>query len=252
MRFSRVASSLRALSGAVGVYLLASGLSARAQEAQVTAQVEVVRNRADKHGKKASSTGGTEPSNVVIWLTPQHSVAPASAGFPQLLPRLVQQNKQFEPRLLVVRVGTMVEFPNKDQFLHNVFSLYDGKRFDLGFYKPGSSPSVRFDRLGASFLFCNIHPEMSAAVVAVDTPYFAISDGTGRIVIPDVPDGVYVLHVWWERCLADELKGLERTVNISSSERALGTVRVIENPKFTLAHKNKYGQDYTTPSSSDY
>jgi plastocyanin len=252
MRFSRVASSFRALFGAIAVYLLASGLAARAQEAQVTAQIEVVRSRADKHSKKASSTGATEPSDVVIWLTPKDSAAPAASGSAQLLPRLVQHNKQFEPRLLVVRVGTLVQFPNEDHFLHNVFSLYDGKRFDLGFYEAGSSRSVRFDRLGVSFLFCNIHPEMSAMVVAVDTPYFGISDGTGRIVVPTVPDGVYVLHVWWERSLADELKGLERTVNISSSERALGAIRVIENPKFTLAHKNKYGQDYAPPSSSDY
>jgi len=252
MRFFRVASSFRALSGMVAAYLLASGLAPRAQEAQITAQVQVVQSKAERHGKKASSAGGTEPSDVVIWLTPQDTSALAAPASPQLNPRLVQQNKQFEPRLLVVRVGTLVEFPNADHFFHNVFSLHDGKRFDLGFYEAGSSRSVRFDRLGVSFLFCNIHPEMSATVVAVDTPYFGVSDGTGRIVIPGVPDGVYVLHVWWERSLADKLKALERTVNISSSDRALGAIRVIENPNFTLAHKNKFGQDYVPPSISDY
>jgi len=64
--------------------------------------------------------------------------------------------------VLVVPVGSVVDFPNHDPFFHNVFSLFDGKRFDLGLYEAGATNSVRFDRLGVSFLFCNIHPEMSA------------------------------------------------------------------------------------------
>jgi hypothetical protein len=252
MRSPAAAFSLRARLAAVAVCLLASGLTAEGEEAQVTAQVEIVPSRAAKIGKKASSASRTEPSGVVIWLTPRESTHPVAAGKLELPPQLIQRNKQFEPQLVVVQVGTVVEFPNKDHFFHNVFSLHDGKRFDLGFYEAGSSRSVRFDHLGISFLFCNIHPEMSATVVAVDTPYFGLSDRTGRVVIPGVPDGAYVLHVWWARSLPDELKGLERTVNISSSERTLGPVRVTENPNFTLAHKNKYGQDYVPSSSTDY
>lgn len=248
MRYARSSSAVCARCVGVGVCLLAFGLTALGQEVPVKAQVEIVRGKAEKNGKKA--TGGSEPSDVVVWLTPRNGAA--APGSSEGLPQLVQQNKQFEPRLLVVKVGTQVQFPNKDHFFHNVFSLYDGKRFDLGFYEAGTSRAVRFDRLGVSYLFCNIHPEMSATVVAVDTQYYGVSDKTGRIVIAGVPDGSYVLHVWWERSLPEELKGLERTVNISSSERALGAVRVVENPKFTLAHKNKYGQDYVPPSSSDY
>jgi plastocyanin len=251
MRFRRVLLSVCVLSCGVAVCLRATGFASLGQEAQVTAQVEIVRGKVEKSGKKAAATGASEPSDVVVWLTPRNGASPTE-GSREAIPQLVQQNKQFEPRLLVVKVGTQVQFPNKDHFFHNVFSLYDGKRFDLGFYEAGTSRTVRFDRLGVSYLFCNIHPEMSATVVAVDTPYFGVSDRTGRIAISGVPDGAYVLHVWWERSLPEELKNLERTVSISSSERALGAVRVVENPKFTLAHKNKYGQDYVPPSSSDY
>jgi plastocyanin len=233
------------------VTLSFSALPARAQEGTVTAQIEVVRSKTDKGNKKSPSAARTAPSDVVIWLTPRDRPAPGT-GILEKHPQLVQHNKQFEPRLLVVRVGTQVQFPNKDNFLHNVFSLYDGKRFDLGFYEAGTSRSVRFDRVGVSFLFCNIHPEMSATVVAVDTPYFALSDAAGRVAIADVPDGNYMLHVWWERSLPDDLKALDRAVSISGAERGLGAVRVIENPNFTLAHKNKYGQDYVPPSSGDY
>ena len=164
-------------------------------------------------------------SNIVIWLTPLGSGA---APLPRLhagrpTPQIAQINKSFDPHVLVIQVGTPVQFPNKDPFLHNVFSLFDGKRFDLGFYEAGSSKTVHFDRPGVSFLFCNIHPEMSGAVVAVDTPYFGMSDRTGRVTIPNVPDGRYQLNVWYERSLPEDLKAAGRTVTISDATRISGT-----------------------------
>jgi len=166
------------------------------------------------------------------------------------IPQIAQTHKSFDPHLLVVQVGTTVQFPNKDPFLHNVFSLFDGKRFDLGFYEAGSSKKVHFDRPGGSFLFCNIHPEMSAAVVAVDTPYFGISDRTGRVSIPNVPESRYLLRVWYERSLPADLKSVSRVVTISDTAKSLEAIRVIENTNFTLEHKNKYGQDYVPPAST--
>ncbi len=117
----------------------------------------------------------------------------------------------------------------------------------LGFYEAGSSKTVHFDRPGVSFLFCNIHPEMSAAVVAVDTPYFGKSDRSGRISIANVPDGKYQLNVWYERSLPEALKEAGRVVTITDAVRTIETVRVAENPNFTPEHKNKYGQEYVPP-----
>lgn len=216
-----------------------------AEESAVTGQVEIVKGTA---GSKAA-----DASEVVVWLVPVGhavpAVVPAGSG---PAPQLVQRNKEFEPHLLVVQVGTVVQFPNKDPFLHNVFSLFNGKRFDLGFYEAGSSKSVRFDRPGVSFLFCSIHEQMNAVVLAVETPYFGVSDRSGRIAIPGVPNGRYRMHVWYERGSAENLDGLERTVEVSSAGHSLDTIQVVENPDFTLTHKNKYGQDYVAPSSTGY
>ncbi|MGB8541515.1 MAG: hypothetical protein WCD49_07745 [Candidatus Acidiferrales bacterium] len=210
----------------------------------VTVKVEV----------KQGTGSVSDAHNVVVWLRPLDGPAQASANkvAADKSPQLVQQNKTFEPHILVVKVGTVVQFPNRDPFFHNIFSLYDGKRFDLGLYEAGTTRSVRFDRPGVSFLFCNIHAEMSAAVVAVDTPYFAISDRLGRVSIPNVPDGRYEMHVWYERDTPENLKSLTGTVVISQSSRTLPPIRIVENPDFTLAHKNKYGQDYVPPPSSGY
>ena len=210
--------------------------------------------------KKANSKPeeGVAPSpdlsDVVLWLKPLDRTA-SEVGLTQQSDKklqLTQKNKSFEPHVLVVRVGSAVDFPNRDPFFHNVFSLFDGKRFDLGLYEAGASSSVRFDRLGVSFLFCNIHPEMSAVVIAVDTPYYGVSDRAGNIAIPDLPDGKYEMHVWYERSLQGDLRKLTRTISVLSVTKDLGTISVPENPNFSPAHKNKFGQDYTSPHARPY
>jgi plastocyanin len=218
----------------------------------VTGDVVIVaRETSQGSSRKARKA---DASDVVVWLIPADGAAPASipVATPDQRPRIVQRNKTFEPHVIAVEVGTEVEFPNEDPFFHNIFSLFDGKRFDLGLYEAGSTRSVRFDRPGVSFLFCNIHPEMSAVVVAVETRYFAVSDRSGRLLIHDVPDGRYEMHVWYERSLQQDLKALARTVVISDSNRSLDVIRVVENPNFTSAHKNKYGQDYVPPPPATY
>jgi len=227
-------------------------IPARGQDAPVTMRMAVRSQAAAKQEKPAKAI--VDSSDIVVWLKPLDSAAKSesvNASDPKKF-RLVQHNKSFQPHVLVVPVGSVVDFPNHDPFFHNVFSLFDGKRFDLGLYEAGASNSVRFDRLGVSFLFCNIHPEMSAVVVAVDTPYYGLSDRKGNVAIQNVPDGRYELHVWYERSLPDDLKNLTRAVTISSAARELGTIQVPENPSFTPAHKNKYGQDYTPPPVPSY
>jgi hypothetical protein len=102
---------------------------------------------------------------------------------PAQTPRLVQKNKSFEPHILVIPAGSMVEFPNHDPFFHNVFSLFEGKRFDLGLYEAGTSRMVRFDRPGISYIFCNIHPEMSAVIITL--PRVVCHFQCGRATQPD-------------------------------------------------------------------
>jgi plastocyanin len=218
----------------------------------VTAKVDVREGAAGSENSKLARA--SDASGVVVWLKPLDVAAPPPQADPpsHSRPQMAQHNKQFEPHLLVVQAGTLVDFPNRDPFFHNVFSLFDGKRFDLGLYEAGATNSARFDRVGVSYLFCNIHPEMSAVVVAVDSTYFAVSDASGAVNIANVPPGRYEMHVWYERSLPEDLKDLTRVVRISDSAHDLGAISVIANPNFTSAHKNKYGQDYVPPPSSDY
>jgi plastocyanin len=230
-----------------------SAAQVQAQEKLVTVQVVISRSAA-KNSAKTTASKISDASNVAVWLVPLDPREPTALDSitPQNSPQLVQRNKTFEPHLLIVPIGTKVEFPNKDPFFHNIFSLYDGRRFDLGLYEAGTKRTIRFDRAGVSFLFCNIHAEMSAVILSVDTHYFGSSDRSGKATIRGVPDGRYELNVWYERSSPVQLNELKRVVTISEFSRNLGLIPLVENPDFTPAHKNKYGLDYVPPPNSNY
>ena len=189
------------------------------------------------------STNST--ASTVVWLAPTAANAPPVAPMHAVL---AQKNKAFEPHLLVITKGSSVDFPNRDPWFHNVFSLFDGKRFDLGLYEAGTSRTVHFDREGVSFIFCNIHPEMSAVVVVLGSPYFATTNKQGTFAIPNVPPGRYMLHVWNESALPATLQSLTREVQVGEGPKAIGEIRLQVNRSASLPHKNKYGQDYEPPS----
>jgi plastocyanin len=109
-----------------------------------------------------------------------------------------QRDKVFSPHVTVVTKGTKVLFPNNDTVFHNVFAYYNAKKFDLGLYARGQTKDQTFDKTGVVALLCNIHSEMSAYIVVVDTPYYAVTDKKGRFKIANVESGTYTLHVWHE------------------------------------------------------
>src|SRR5215216_2874930 len=137
------------------------------------------------------AVSGRPAQYAVVWLD-----ASAPITEPKQKVVLDQRNVSFFPHVLAIRVGTSVEFPNNDKVFHNVFSFRDGKKFDLGMYPKGVMKRIVFDKPGLSRLFCNIHPNMAAYVMAVETPYFAVSDDTGAFTIAGVPPGTYTYHAW--------------------------------------------------------
>ncbi len=187
-----------------------------------------------------------DASKAVVWLTPIGTTTETPQQKSAQIPKLVQKNKSFHPSLLVIPVGGKVEFPNHDPFFHNVFSLFEGKRFDLGLYEGGTTRFVQFDKPGISFIFCNIHAQMSAVVIALATPYYAISDARGDVSIPNVPPGRYTLEVFHSAVAPDILHALNREITVAPGDTSLGSFTLAESDVMA-AHKNKYGRDYDRP-----
>lgn len=215
-----------------------------AQSVDVRAQVELV------HPGGHKALAAEHPQDVVVWLSP----AGTDAATPSITPghyRMAQKDKSFHPHLLVIPLGSTVAFPNLDPFYHNVFSQFNGKRFDLGLYEAGSTRDVHFDHEGISYIFCNIHPEMSAVIVTLATPWYAVASLSGAVTLHEVPPGLYELHVWAEGADAPQLEALGRRVRVSADQDDLGIIRVATR-ETAPAHKNKFGDDYRPDTSTAY
>jgi plastocyanin len=163
-------------------------------------------------------------SEVVAWLVPVRTLQTASLNTDRPHYRMMQRDKMYEPHLLVVPAGSIVEFQNRDPWFHNTFSISGNKRFDLGPNRAGGQKTVRFDRAGVAYVFCNIHPQMAAVVLTVESPYFGVSDKAGHISIGNVPPGAYVLHVWYENAASQTLKTLHRAIVLGDDRRCMSTV----------------------------
>jgi plastocyanin len=186
--------------------------------------------------------GQQDASGIVFWLAPINGAAPRASSRSRKMIR--QSNKRFSPHVIVLETGSEVDFPNEDPFFHNVFSVFNGRRFDLGLYASGESRPVNFNRPGVSYIFCNIHPQMSAVVVTVDTPFYGISDQSGNFLIRDVPEGHYRFNVWYERSTAENLAELTRSVQVTSSGLDLRVIKISEEGYIPRPHPNKFGQEY--------
>lgn len=166
--------------------LLPESISVAAETGTVSGQVRV----------KAEDGRTSDPSGVVVYLSGVPGALPSSGQSPAPHVNLVQRDLQFSPPLLVVVQGTTVDFVNDDRVFHNVFSLSEAARFDLGLYKSGTSKSVTFRKPGVINVYCNIHPDMVSKIKVLDTVYYALVRKDGSFAIEHVPFGTYPVVAW--------------------------------------------------------
>ncbi len=213
---------------AVVVLIAFSSGTLRAQDVTVSGRVNIIHRCKGEHGS----------GDVVVSLTSAQGTEPVLPG-PTL--RFV----------LAVTPGTQIEFPNQDPFFHDVFSIYRGKPFDLGLYESGAVRKIRFTQPGVSFIFCNIHPEMSAAVVVLKTPHFAITSRDGSFQINHVPPGRYKLEVWSESVAEEELASQARELEIAAGDNT-PILLSLHASSGSREHLNKYGEVYPPTKTEKY
>jgi plastocyanin len=192
------------------------GPTAAAATASISGQVRITRKLTSQKmrfrlypGLKSTppaevSANVDERRNIVIYLAQVDSIP--GAGIPGQNPSIQQEGETFIPHVLPIVKGTTVDFPNLDPIFHNVFSLSGARSFDLGRYPQGSSRSVRFDQPGVVPVFCHLHSDMSAIILVLDNPFFAVPDSAGMYRIENVPPGTYTLIGWHERSERTEQK----------------------------------------------
>jgi len=173
---------------------------------------------AGKINGNVKAQGLRAASNILVYVSNGPSVSADLSGTEFVMD---QRNLTFSPHILPVWVGSTINFPNNDSVNHNVFSLSRTKKFNLGSYKAGESKTVLFDRPGVVEVRCDVHAEMLAYVMVMKSPFWALTDETGRFEIPDskyleqngikgitdLPAGVYMIKTWREK-----LKNQKNTV----------------------------------------
>jgi plastocyanin len=232
--------------------VIGASCALRAQDRPSSQTVKVTTRIAMSGSAASAGKRMTSVPPAVMWLKPlTPNLATAWTSVPRTGYTLLQKDKMFSPHLLVVPTGSVVQFPNADPFFHNVFSLFNGQRFDLGLYEAGKTKAVTFSREGVSYIFCNIHPDMSAVVIALSTPFYSIADAHGMFHIDGVPTGEYEMHIWVEGEQQSGLDQWTRRVNIVSGDQDLGTIAVHLSAA-AQHHANKFGQPYDSAEKPPY
>jgi plastocyanin len=142
-------------------------------------------------------------SNVVVSVEDLEGSFPAPKE-PVVMKEMDQKGLRFVPHVLPILVGTTVKFLNSDPVSHNVFSISEAKRFNLGLYGRGVNRSIRFDRPGIVELLCNVHMEMAGYIVVLKNPFFALAKSDGTYRIAGVPAGRRRVRYWQEQLPAQE------------------------------------------------
>jgi plastocyanin len=138
---------------------------------------------------------GRPLAEAVVYAIPATGSSPPPAGVPRAV--IDQVNKTFVPLVSVIRTGTEVRFPNSDNIRHSIYSFSPAKTFTAKLYSGKEAAPVIFDKPGLVVLGCNIHDQMVAWVVVVDTPHFAKTGADGAAELKELPAGDYQVRTWY-------------------------------------------------------
>ena len=155
-------------------------------------------------------------TDLVVWFSPLDQPAPPAPS--RMHATVEQKGEEFNPYITVVRVGTEVAFPNRDNVQHHVYSLSRPAKFEIPLHGGNEHESVVLDTPGIIPVGCNIHDWMISHIVVVDTPWFGQTDADGRLSVADLPAGRYKVEAWHPR--------LRKTAETTTTVAATGAATV--------------------------
>jgi plastocyanin len=196
-----------------------------------------------------SKRGQTPVVNeTLVWLEPVTAVK-TSQKRPPATTQVTTRSKSLVPHVLAVPLGSTIAFPNDDPISHNLFSLSSSNAFDLGLYRKGAGKTHKFDTPGVVNVYCNVHPNMSAVVHVMSSPWYGFADANGSYALADVPAGKYRLLAW------NEQGGMiESPVEVNASGAVSGNLNLtLDSRNYReQQHLNKVGKPYEAPRTRDY
>lgn len=151
---------------------------------------------------------------------------------------IAQKGRKFVPDLVAITVNELVEFPNNDPYLHNVFSQSGPRKFDLGSFKRGESKEKQFPTAGVVDVYCNIHPEMAATILVLPNRRHVLAQADGHYVLEGVPPGEWTMFAYTRRAT----KPVSARVTVKAGAEVTVDFAIVRGAE--PAHLNKYGENY--------
>lgn len=216
MRVCAVAAlvSMTSLTGNAGDVAIEVIVTKRLTKRALTAPVYNLRGKVPQAIPEPENTSEFDKTIVMLEGGKVSPLAPQTVT-------IEQRGGRFEPGLVVVPVGSTVNFPNFDPIFHNVFSLSRAQSFDLGFYPKDHTKTVKFSRAGIVQVYCHIHASMYAAIVVTASPWFAKPGADGIAAFPDVPAGHYKVVAW------HKVAGVHQTeIEVTATGQSRAKIRV--------------------------
>lgn len=198
-------------------------VAANSAKGRVAGQITVTKNGKPKR----------DASEVVVYVVGFKEDAPST------VPQMAQKKRQFEPRVLPITAGQKIDFPNFDDYFHNVFSLSKARKFDLGQFKRGKSKRKTFPRKGIVEVYCNIHPNMSATILVLPNRAHAVTDKSGKFRIDNIPPGEHTLFAYSRHAA----RPVRTKIKVTANQTTPVKLELAEN-KAPTPHRNKYGEKY--------
>ena len=157
----------------------------------ITVALLLIAHSSDSTLKGSVVMNGKPVRDATVWLQNAGASKPIMAT-------IRQKDKTFTPHITIVPMGSTIDFPNDDGLSHNVFAEYNAKKFDLGMYSKGQTRKVTFDKPGVVSILCNLHSNMSAYVMVVNSGFYTKTDRSGNFELQNVPSGSYEIKAWHE------------------------------------------------------
>ncbi len=131
---------------------------------------------------------------------------------------MIQKDKSFLPRVLVIQKGSKVVFPNKDDTSHSIYSFSEAKKFNVELYKGADKvPELVFTEEGVIVLGCNIHDWMLGVIVVTDSSHAAFSS-KNLLEMTDLDPGTYEVKLWHKDLGVEKLMTLPQKLTIQNEQ----------------------------------
>ncbi|HEU0033461.1 MAG TPA: hypothetical protein VFQ53_22675 [Kofleriaceae bacterium] len=178
-------------------------------------------------------------AEVIVYVVGPPADAPGAPAAPSKKVQIEQKGRRFVPDLVAITINDEVEFPNRDSFLHNVFSQSPGRKFDLGSYKKGESKSRAFSQAGVIDVYCNIHPEMAATILVLPNRWHTRAKADGTFTLDNIPAGNWTVFAYTRRATKPA------SAKVTVADKSATTVNLSVTRGAEAEHLNKYGSKYS-------